>query len=265
MKNRVTLILLHGTRLTGAQWAPYAGLLADVADVVAPDLPAHGRRAAERFTLAAAVAAVVEAVERARAERPRQPVVLAGHSLGGYVAMAYAERCAASLAGLALMGCAAEPRGTGALLYRQFARACALAGPQRLRWLDARVLGRLADPRVWAAVSDRGTWYDGIGDAWSAVMGGCSARQLQVVSCPVLLMGGRLDPLHAQARRYAAAAPQAEVVTVPARSHLWPLTKPEEVATQLRRWLHARVLRLQPTAAPTPSGHQSASILRHQL
>ncbi|HPR45906.1 MAG TPA: alpha/beta fold hydrolase, partial [Ottowia sp.] len=81
MKNIPLLILLHGTRLTGAQWATYAERLAGVADVVAPDLPGHGTRAEQPFTLDAAVR-VVEDLVASAAERP---VFLAGHSLGGFV------------------------------------------------------------------------------------------------------------------------------------------------------------------------------------
>ena len=84
------LVLVHGTRVSHTQWdlpayrETFGGL-----DVAAPDLPGHGRRAGERFTTAAAVAAIEEAVESGDRALP---VVLAGHSLGGYMAMAYAAR-----------------------------------------------------------------------------------------------------------------------------------------------------------------------------
>ena len=43
------LILLHGTRLSGAQWVQVAQPLADLVEVVTPDMPGHGRRGGKSF------------------------------------------------------------------------------------------------------------------------------------------------------------------------------------------------------------------------
>ena len=241
------LVLLHGTRLTGAQWTGYAERLADVAEVRSPDLPGHGQRAHQAFTLAAAVQAV-ESVVAAAGERP---VLLAGHSLGGFVAMSYAEQHPTRLGGLALMGSATEPGGPGAGVYRLLARLWALAGPARMQRLDARVLGRLLDTRIWAAIQAEGEYFGAVDAAWSEVMRHCGSHQLRHVACPVLVLGGRWDQLHLQARRFARAAPRGTVVTVPGRGHFWPMTHPGEVATQLRRWIAAVQPRSEPHSAPT--------------
>lgn len=243
MKSEARLILLHGTALNGGQWATCASLLADVAEVLAPDLPGHGARAGERFSLAAAVAGVQALVDDAG---PR-PVVVGGHSLGGYVAMSVAERWPTRLAGLALIGCAAEPRGLGASLYRWLARGMAWAGPARMQRLHDQTLARWSEPRLWAAVGARGEHWGALRDSWQEVMQHGGSHQLRQVTCPVLVLGGRWDQLHLQARRFAAAAPHGRVVTAPGRTHLWPLTHPEEVAAVLRRWLLTEVL---PRSAP---------------
>ena len=85
---RARLVLVHGTRVSGVQWAAHRSWLEPEFEVVTPDLPRHGSRASVPFTMPAAVAAVAEAVE---STTPGLPVVLAGHSLGGYVAMTYAS------------------------------------------------------------------------------------------------------------------------------------------------------------------------------
>ena len=82
MRTRIVLVKGYGVR--GVKWAAHRRWLEPEFDVVTPDLPGHGSRAAELFTMDSAVAAVAEAVDSAS---PGQPVVLAGHSLGGYVAM----------------------------------------------------------------------------------------------------------------------------------------------------------------------------------
>lgn len=229
------LILLHGTCLNGGQWALYRELMADVAQVLAPDLPGHGMHAAQPFTLDTAVQGVHALVQRVG---PGRAVFLGGHSLGGFVAMSYAERYPDQLAGLALMGSATEPGGPGAFVYRAIAKLWELAGPQRVQWLHEQTLGRMADPRVWSAIQAHGgESFGAVRAAWHEVMRHCGSRQLQQVPCPVLVLGGRLDQLHLQARRFAAAAPQGRAFTMAGRNHHWPLTHPQEVAAILRCWM----------------------------
>lgn len=250
MKSRAFLILLHGTAMTGAQWAPYAALLSDVADVQAPDLPAHGTRAAQAFSMAAAMATVEPLIAAAG----RQPVVLAGHSLGGYVAMAVAERHPDALAGLVLIGSAAEPGGRGSGLYRALSRGYDWLGPQRMARISHQSLRRMVDARVWPALDAGGFYYGAVTPAWTAVMASSRLAQLRAVRCPVLVLGGAWDQLHVQARRCAAAAPQGTVVTAPRRHHLWPMTHPDEVAAELRAFI-------QQLPEPASVGAPAASVM----
>src|SRR5258706_3038333 len=85
---RPTIVFLHATRLTSAQWAPQVAALSDVARCVMVDLPGHGSAAGTPFTLDAAAAAVLSAIDREATSR----VVLVGLSLGGYVAIEVARR-----------------------------------------------------------------------------------------------------------------------------------------------------------------------------
>ena len=101
-------MFLHGTRLTRAQWLPQLRRLSDRYRCIAVDLPGHGARRGEPFTMAGASDAVVAAIE---AEAPAGRAVIVGLSLGGYVAIETAERCPERVAGLVLAGCSAEPVG----------------------------------------------------------------------------------------------------------------------------------------------------------
>ena len=100
MTSRPLLVLVHGTRFDTRQWVGYAELIPE-ADLMPVDLPGHGTRAGRPYSTDAARAVVEEAVGRAE---PGRPVVLAGHSLGGYVSADYAHRHPGVLAGLATMG-----------------------------------------------------------------------------------------------------------------------------------------------------------------
>ena len=75
------IVFIHGVRLTGAMWAPQVADLSDTFRTIALDLPAHGTRSGEAFTLDAATEAVASTI---RAEAGGRAVVV-GLSLGGYV------------------------------------------------------------------------------------------------------------------------------------------------------------------------------------
>ena len=78
---------MHGSRLSSAQWSPQLPLLRPEVAVSLVDLPGHGTRVDEVFTLDRCVEVVDEAV---RAAPTGDRVILVGHSLGGYAAMTYA-------------------------------------------------------------------------------------------------------------------------------------------------------------------------------
>jgi pimeloyl-ACP methyl ester carboxylesterase len=229
---RTRLVLVHGTRVSRAQWdlPAYRRLLAGL-DVVAPDLPGHGQRVGERFTTQGAVATIGEAVDSADRGAP---VVVAGHSLGGYMSMVYAAEHPDRLAGLVLIGASAVPQGLGAAAYRGFASLLDRVGPERMARLSNRVLGRMAGREVLETVLAGGASYDATADAWAAVMRDCHPEQLRSVCAPVLFVNGQFDQLGVHARRFAALCREPRIVVVPRASHLLPLTHPETVAVLLR-------------------------------
>jgi len=226
------LVLVHGSRLSASQWAPQTSRLAgeDWLDLVVPDLPGHGDRADEPFTLDRAVGAVAAAVE---AEPVAGAVVLAGHSLGGYVAATYAAAYPRRLDGLVLLGAAAVPRGAGAAAYRAVAVATERAGPDRMTRVNDRVLGRLYPPDLVEPVVAGGYWFGPTRAAWREVMARCGPHQLREVTCPVLVAGGRYDQLMRHANRYARAAPHGRVVRIPGAGHFAGFDRPDEVTALL--------------------------------
>lgn len=231
------LVLVHGSRLSATQWAPQLTRLAAEGglDVVVPDLPGHGARADELFTLDRAVGAVAAAVE---GEPAPERVVLAGHSLGGYVAATYAAAYPRRLDGLVLLGAAAVPRGAGAAVYRAVAVATERAGPDRMTRVNDRVLGRLYPPDLVDPVVAGGYWFGPTRAAWRDVMARCGPHQLREVTCSVLIAGGRYDQLMRDANRYARAAPHARVVRIPGAGHFAGFDRPDAVTALLLEFVH---------------------------
>lgn len=111
------IVLVHGSRLTRAVWLAVGPLLAGEFRVVTLDLPGHGTRAGEAFTLAGAAAAIAAAIDEAASGR----AVVVGHSLGGYAAMELAATSPGRVRGLVLAGSSQEPGGTWRPAYRGLA------------------------------------------------------------------------------------------------------------------------------------------------
>ena len=232
MPRPVRLVLVHGSQVSGAMWSRYPALVGRDVDLVTPDLPGHGARRGEPFTWSAAL----DTLDAAVGAPDGTPVVLAGHSLGGYLALAWASRNPHRLDGLGLLGATAVPTGPGALAYRALARFEQRLGADRMARALDREFDALLPPSLAGALKEAGYGFDGLPAAWAAVMAECRPEMLGPVTAPVLLLNGQLDQLRVDARRFAAAAtsaPWTRVVTVPRGLHVFPLTHPAETVAAL--------------------------------
>lgn len=232
--------------MSARQWAPYRALLPEV-EVESVDLPGHGTRTGEPFTLEGALATIRAAVDD---RAPAQPVVLAGHSLGGYLCALYAAAHPDSLDALVLIGAAADPANRLAVVYRAFARVLPYVGPDRMGRVANRVV-RLLGVRGGAADAlPDGTSYAALPAAWDAVMEHCGPSLLQGVGCPVHLVNGQYDQMRLDVARYAAACADPHVITIPRATHFAPLTHPEAVAEVLASVVREAVSRAAGTGPP---------------
>ncbi len=94
------VVLLHGYLESLDIWGDFAASLAKDFRVIRIDLPGHGRSAtvAEVHTMELLADAVAGVLEKENIRKP----VLVGHSLGGYVTLAFVERYASFLSGFCL-------------------------------------------------------------------------------------------------------------------------------------------------------------------
>ncbi|PIF03090.1 MAG: hypothetical protein CR979_00205, partial [Propionibacterium sp.] len=172
---------MHGSLSAAEQWSSYIELLPNF-EIVTPDLPGHGIRIAEKFTTESTMAIIDQEVSNTD-----QPVILAGHSLGGYMALLYAARNPGKLAGLALMGTSADPKTKLAVLYSGFAKFSQGFNQKLLYKIRNGIASALqVDPGDIPAKNS----YAVLPDAWGAVISECSAELLSKVDCPVLIVNG---------------------------------------------------------------------------
>lgn len=233
----IRLLLIHGSRLNAAAWIPLEEILLGriVCDHV--DLPGHGQATDQPFTMAAALETVSRAVESLDPERHR--IILAGHSLGGYVAMEWAAEHHDVLAGLVLMGSTAQPSSRLAGVYRAFGSAlrAGLGDEKRASSLmetDAASLRRIIGARTAKAVTARGPGLAAIPDAWDAVIDGVDLRSLTDVDAPILAINGEYDQFRVGEAKARRLRQDIEIVHVAGATHFAPMTHPAPVAKAIR-------------------------------
>lgn len=228
------IVFLHGTRLTRSMWRAQMIGLADAYRVVAVDLPGHGALADEAFTLDAAADAVAAAIRETDAGR----AVVAGLSLGGYVAMHLAARDAGLVRGLVLSGATAEPVAWRAVPYQALGVALARLP---IGWLDAadRWFFRSRFPaEIGGPVIAGGFWYRGGGAAVLSLVGKRFVPRLAAFGGPVLLLNGVYDiPFRVSAPVFARAAPQARLVRLSGAVHLANLDQPRAFNAAVRGFM----------------------------
>src|SRR5690554_6937014 len=99
------VVLLHGARASRTMWnAQVVAVRRSGRTALAVDLPGHGSRLEERFTVAGCLDAVDDAVDRVGGR-----AFVVGLSLGGYLGIAYTARHPERVTGLLAAGCSTDP------------------------------------------------------------------------------------------------------------------------------------------------------------
>ena len=134
----VQVVFVHGIRTSATMWrAQQAHLEERGIPSVAVDLPGHGTRMEETFSLEEALRTIDDAV---RTAATAGPVLLVGHSMGGLITTHYmGSDPAPPVAGFIAASCTALPRGAALRAYRTLAGAVDRL-PDRGLWLAERVL-----------------------------------------------------------------------------------------------------------------------------
>ena len=233
MTTRTPLVLLPGLLEDKAVWQKQIDALADVAAAIVPDL-----------TRQDSIAAMAEAVLATAPDR----FALAGHSMGGYVALAVTRIAPRRVMRLALVDTAAR-----ADTPEQTERRHALIEMTKIgkfKGVTPRLLpllvhaDRLDDKAVTdviMAMADR-VGPEAFQRQQKAIMGRLDQRKfLPRIACPTLVLCGRQDqitPLD-RSEEMAAAIPGARLVVVEHCGHIPQLECAEEATRAMREWLGA--------------------------
>lgn len=208
----IPTVFVHGIRLSGTMWGPVAARVGG--RTASPDLPGHGGRHAEPFTVDGAVDAIAAAIDGVGGR-----AVLVGHSLGGFLALTAAGRHPGKVAALVAGGCTVETRGAFLAAYRMMAGLAAIR-PELADRLSVRGIRRALPGPVAAAMIAGGVHCAVLPSVVAALRGLDLVAELRRYPGPVMLFNGARDPFRAGEKRFLAAAPRARLVTVPRRGHL---------------------------------------------
>jgi pimeloyl-ACP methyl ester carboxylesterase len=216
---------VHGAGLTWRMWLPKLRALDDGYRLFAPDRPGHGSRADESFCFDAGVRVLDDRFR----DEIEEPALVGGQSLGGYVAIEYADRRPARVAGLVNRIRAAneplEPR------FREGVEAHLEDGPLQ--------------PDIVAAVVDGGISLAGYGQEAMAVAGLDISTKLQEFDGRSLLLlygpSSRLDPRAAET--FEPSLPGAETQAHSSAGHTCSIERPDEDSSIVREFATVNVWR----------------------
>ncbi|PRZ04832.1 pimeloyl-ACP methyl ester carboxylesterase [Isoptericola sp. CG 20/1183] len=244
----VPLVLLHGFPLDHRMWVAMVDELPQGPRVIAVDLPGHGH--SDLGQLPASLDATADLVHATLREQGEGNAVVVGLSMGGYVALAMAERHPGFVRGLGLV----DTKSTADDDAARDGRLRVAAAVEATQTLDAvmgmpaKLLGPTSElerrslyPTVYAWIRSQGL----SGVAWAQRAMAARPDRTDVLRSfggPVAVVVGAEDQVTTvdDARHMAGAARDATLAVVPNAAHLSAVEEPAAVARAVAD-LHARV------------------------
>jgi non-heme chloroperoxidase len=220
----VQVVFVHGIRTSATMWRAQVGYLEERGNAaIAVDLPGHGSRMAEEFTIEGAFATIHEAVTDAAS---RGPVLLVGHSMGGLLCIEYVGSDQSHpVAGFIAASCTAIPRGVGLAAYRVLARGFDSL-PDRGMWLTNRMLDRILPAETRDDFGAGGYALDAQDLALRSLSVLDLLAALEHIDVPLWFVNGQYDQLRVNERLFTRLAPHAELIVVPRTTHHVTVMRP---------------------------------------
>lgn len=232
MATALTLVLLPGMACDEALWRHQLPALAALGPTVVADVHQHGTS--------------LPAMAEALLQRHPGPLLLAGCSMGGMLAMHCWQQAPERIRGLALMGTSARPDSAEMKALRTEAIGLFEAGrmAEVLRANAVFAFHRAHGPRLvddYLAMIERGG-APALVRQNRAVMARADLRPLlPSITCPTLVMGGlddQLTPPECQ-QEMADAIPGATLQWLAECGHMLTWEQPDAVTTALLAWRSA--------------------------
>jgi pimeloyl-ACP methyl ester carboxylesterase len=230
------LVLIHGFPLDGSSWNEVVPLLEKQYDVIVPDLRGFGNSTTvnSAYTVSDMASDIAGLLDSLGIEK----AAIAGHSMGGYVALAFAKKYSKRVTGLALVSsqAPADPPDRKQGRYKT-AEEVAAKG--------VSVVVEAMTPKLSAVERVQNFVRTSIGkQSKEGVIGGLkamaeredSSSSLSAFAFPIVLVHGDADALIPvdRAREIKAMAPSAHLTELPNVGHMPMMEAAEKTAEALK-------------------------------
>jgi len=238
------LVLLHGFCGSSGYWREVLPLIAGSCRVIAPDLRGHGSSDAPAEPVYSMEAYTDDIAALIQALRLEKPVVL-GHSLGGYITLALAERHPGLLGGFGLVHSTAYPDTEEGRVGRD--KGIATIRSQGIAAFVDGLVPKLFAPAhlttMPAAVEQaRRIGYGTSAAGAAAAQEGMKRRPdrnqvLAETDLPVLLIAGAKDGIVATEKTFSVKRESFTCVTLQEAGHMSMLEAPQPLADAILGFL----------------------------
>jgi pimeloyl-ACP methyl ester carboxylesterase len=237
------LVLLHGYPFDHSMWAPQIGDLGEETRILAPDLRGLGKSEFKRGETTSMTSHAEDVIAWMNAAGMQRAVV-AGLSMGGYIAFEIWRKFKSRVAGLVLLDTKAEPDSTEAKAGRERAQQDITRGGMAAicEGTVERVLGKTTRATKAGVVEHMrrmilATNPNGAIAALGALRDRPSSiPDLHGINVPAIVAVGEEDELTpvANSQTMAAGIPGAELRILPKSGHVSSLEAPDEVTRAIR-------------------------------
>ena len=240
------LLLIHGYPFNHTMWFSTIASLGANARVIAPDLPGFGKsplRNDEKPSMTAYADYLAQLLD----ENQHESAIVAGMSMGGYVALAFAQKYPGRVLGLGLVSSQAaadSPEAKQArseMIKKIRANGPSVASDAIIPKMFSEEKGKKPELREYPIEGAAAAGVEGLCWALEAM----AKRQdrtefLQSLRIPVLIVHGSDDKIvpGVKARHLAETCKQPILVELRGVGHASPLEAPDHVAAALARLVH---------------------------
>ncbi|MGG3560703.1 alpha/beta hydrolase [Neobacillus rhizosphaerae] len=235
------VVLLHGFCGSSRYWEEVIPELSRNYRVIAPNLPGHGE--SEPLSNGATIEAMVDRIKELIDVLDLEKVTMFGHSLGGYITLAFAEKYSDQLYGFSLVHSTAYPDSDEAKKGRQV--NIEKVQQQGVRPLIDGLVPKLFSPEhtdekyvETAKEIGYGTTQEGTIHALQAMKDRPDRNQiLEKTELPVLLLAGEQDQIIPAEKTFSVTKPNITHSVIKSSGHMSMYENPIELIRKMQEFM----------------------------